>query len=210
MDIGNKLKTARVKNDMTQEKVAEKIGVSRQTISNWENSKSYPDIISVIHLSDLYAVSLDALLKGDSNMIKFLDNSTNLVKNRQGFSKLIQVMVYLIIWATCIVVFWVGGRTDAIGYSLVVLYLVLPLTTIIISFFIGKDNGWAQYKWLMLIFFGIMYMFAPYATFSLANTATFGNIHMPEIAAMLPGILCAAAGMLIGTITKAIKEKKTH
>ena len=210
MDIGNKLKNARIKNDMTQEKVAEEIGVSRQTISNWENSKSYPDIVSVIKLSDLYSVSLDELLKGDSNMVDFLEESTNNVKSRQGFSRLIQVMAYLIIWATCIVVFWIGGRADAVGYSLVVLYLILPVTTLTISFFIGKDNGWANYKWLMLLFFGLMYMLAPYATFSLANTVTFGNINMPEIATLLPGILFSAAGMLIGTIIKKIKAKKSH
>lgn len=59
MEIGNRLKNARKKIGMTQEQVAEKIGVSRQTISNWENNKSYPDIVSVISLSDLYSDSLD-------------------------------------------------------------------------------------------------------------------------------------------------------
>nr|WP_295975044.1 helix-turn-helix transcriptional regulator [uncultured Bacillus sp.] len=53
MEIGKKLKTARVKSGLTQEKVSEEIQVSRQTISNWENEKSYPDIVSVIKLSDL-------------------------------------------------------------------------------------------------------------------------------------------------------------
>lgn len=59
MEIGKKLKNARVQSGMTQENVAEKINVSRQTISNWENEKSYPDIISVIELSNLYSISLD-------------------------------------------------------------------------------------------------------------------------------------------------------
>ena len=49
--LGKKLKDARMKSGFTQEAVAEKINVSRQTISNWENEKSYPDIISVIELS---------------------------------------------------------------------------------------------------------------------------------------------------------------
>ena len=44
MEIGKKLKNARVQSGMTQENVAEKINVSRQTISNWENEKSYPDL----------------------------------------------------------------------------------------------------------------------------------------------------------------------
>ena len=47
-DIGSKIKAARIEKKLTQEQVAELLGVSRQTISNWENEKSYPDIISVI------------------------------------------------------------------------------------------------------------------------------------------------------------------
>ena len=69
MEIGKKLKNARVQSGMTQENVAEKINVSRQTISNWENEKSYPDIINVIELSNLYSISLDELLKGDGKMV---------------------------------------------------------------------------------------------------------------------------------------------
>ena len=81
MEIGKKLKDARIKSGMTQEAVAEEIQVSRQTISNWENEKSYPDIVSVIHLSDLYRISLDELLKGDTAMLKHLDESTNMVNS---------------------------------------------------------------------------------------------------------------------------------
>ena len=50
-DIGSKIKAARLEKKLTQEQVAEILGVSRQTISNWENEKSYPDIISVIKMS---------------------------------------------------------------------------------------------------------------------------------------------------------------
>ena len=53
-DIGCKIKAARIEKKLTQEQVAELLGVSRQTISNWENEKSYPDIISVIKMSDCY------------------------------------------------------------------------------------------------------------------------------------------------------------
>lgn len=83
MEIGKKLKNARIEAGLTQEKAAEKIDVSRQTISNWENEKSYPDIISVIALSDLYSVSLDELLKGDQKMAEHLEESTNVVKKQQ-------------------------------------------------------------------------------------------------------------------------------
>lgn len=83
MEIGKKLKNARMKSGFTQETVAEKINVSRQTISNWENEKSYPDIISVIALSDLYSTSLDDLLKGDREMMEHLEECTNVVKSTQ-------------------------------------------------------------------------------------------------------------------------------
>ena len=83
MEIGKKLKKARQICDLTQESVAEKLNVSRQTISNWETEKFYPDILYVLQLSDLYQVSLDELLKGDERMIQHLENSTNVVKSNQ-------------------------------------------------------------------------------------------------------------------------------
>lgn len=71
-----------------------KINVSRQTISNWENEKSYPDIISVIELSSLYSISLDDLLKGDEKMMEHLEESTNVVKSTR---KLIGAIILNII-----------------------------------------------------------------------------------------------------------------
>ena len=65
MHIGSKIKKSRTEAKITQEQVAEALGTSRQTISNWENEKSYPDIASVLKMSDLYGVSLDFLLKGE-------------------------------------------------------------------------------------------------------------------------------------------------
>ena len=65
MNIGSKIKKSRTEAKITQEQAAEALGTSRQTISNWENEKSYPDIASVLKMSDLYGVSLDFLLKGD-------------------------------------------------------------------------------------------------------------------------------------------------
>ncbi len=83
MEIGQKLKEARTQSGYTQEVIANKINVSRQTISNWETEKSYPDILSVIELSNLYSISLDDLLKGDNKMIAHLEESTNIVKSNQ-------------------------------------------------------------------------------------------------------------------------------
>ncbi|EEI85311.1 DNA-binding helix-turn-helix protein [Anaerococcus lactolyticus ATCC 51172] len=83
MKIGDKLKNARLHKKLTQEEVAEKLFVSRQSISNWENNKTYPDIGNVIALSDLYQISLDELLKGSDNFMKHLEESTDIVKSNK-------------------------------------------------------------------------------------------------------------------------------
>lgn len=212
MDIGAKLKQARQKAELTQEQAAEAIDVSRQTISNWENNRFYPDIIHMIQMSDLYGVSLDALLKGDDDMIAYLKESTDTVKSRQKFSRLILMAVYLLIWTLLLIWFWMGGASgsNAMGYSLLAFYLILPLATLVVSVFIGKDREWGGIRWLMLLFFGAMFMLIAWGTFSMANMKyhDFRVIRLPEIADMLPGMLCSAVGMAIGTVIGRIREKK--
>ena len=202
MDIGQKLKQARAAAGLTQEQAAGALGVSRQTVSNWENCRSYPDVAMVL------AVSLDELLKGDRKMIDHLEQSTDTVASRNRLARRITVLAYLVVWALVILTFWLGGRQDAMGYALVNLYLVLPVTTLAASAAVGLDEGWRGVRWLMLLFFGVLYMLVPYATFSLANMASFGQLRLPEAAAMLPGILCAAAGMGIGCLVRRLKQRR--
>ena len=71
--IAEKIKNARIQNNYTQEQTAEKLMVSRQTISNWENGKSLPDILSLIRMSELYHLSLDDLLKGDQLLMQKIE-----------------------------------------------------------------------------------------------------------------------------------------
>lgn len=208
MEIGRKLKDARAKSNLTQEQVAEKLFVSRQTISNWENEKTYPDIISVIELSNLYSISLDELLKEDKKMIQHLEESTNVVKSKEKFSKLIQIIAYLVIWAVTVSIFWLGGKIDAMSYSLVSMYFVLPVSTLIISVFIGKDKGWSKNKWFLIVFFGVMYMLASYATFDLANMIAFNKVNIPDISSVLSGMIVSAIGMSIGSVIKYIHSKR--
>ena len=77
-----KLKDARIQAGLTQEQVAEIIMVSRQTISNWENGKSLPDIVSIMNLSNLYQISIDELLKGDKRMKEKIEKDANVAKVR--------------------------------------------------------------------------------------------------------------------------------
>lgn len=97
MELNTKLKEARSHAGLTQEEVAEAIQVSRQTISNWETGKFYPDILSVIKLSDLYAISPDELLKGDKKMIEHLEESTDVVSSNRRLIAAVIVNVALMI-----------------------------------------------------------------------------------------------------------------
>lgn len=63
MHISKRLKELRIENNFSQEKLAEILNVSRQTISNWENERSYPDVHNLIMLCDIYSVSLNTLMK---------------------------------------------------------------------------------------------------------------------------------------------------
>ncbi|MGG5316924.1 helix-turn-helix domain-containing protein [Enterococcus sp. AZ072] len=68
MGVGKVLKGRRELMGVSQEKIAQKMYVSRQTISNWELGKTYPDIEKLIALSEFYEVTLDELVKEDSIM----------------------------------------------------------------------------------------------------------------------------------------------
>ncbi len=70
MNLGKQIKKHRETKGLSQEELAEKIYVSRQTISNWENEKSYPDIHNILLLSVFFDVSLDELVKGDIDTMK--------------------------------------------------------------------------------------------------------------------------------------------
>ena len=70
MELGKQIKKYRMEQNLSQEELADKIYVSRQTISNWENDKNYPDIKSLMLLSEVFHISLDNLIKGDLRKMK--------------------------------------------------------------------------------------------------------------------------------------------
>ena len=77
MELGNQIKKYRGEQKLSQDALAEKIFVSRQTISNWENEKSYPDVSSLVRLSEVFGVSVDVLLKGDAEEMKKIINEAD-------------------------------------------------------------------------------------------------------------------------------------
>ena len=89
------------------DQVAEKIMVSRVTVSHWENGKSLPDIVSLISLSDLYSISLDELVKGDSKMVEKVRKDAKDANNNKRLIKVTAVLVIavLLVYAVSTIVF---------------------------------------------------------------------------------------------------------
>lgn len=85
MEPGKQIKKHRQEVQLSQEELAERVYVSRQTISNWENDKSYPDVNSLVLLSETFQISLDNLIKGDIEVMKDVIQKEEIEKmNRYG------------------------------------------------------------------------------------------------------------------------------
>ena len=141
MDIGSRIKKYREEQNISQEELALKIFVSRQTISNWETDKSYPDIKSLIMLSNIFNVSLDNFIKKDiEEMRKIIDSKKVKEFNVMSYVFLVEMLV-LIISAYPLFKF-----LDFIGFIIwISLYIISFGTASIIERF-KKENNIQTYK----------------------------------------------------------------
>lgn len=130
MELGNRIKKFREKNNLSQEELADKVYTSRQTISNWENEKTYPDVNSLKLLSNIFDVSLDNLLEGDIEKMKTTINETE----RKGFIVLSWIytleLIIMIISAYPLLKFF--------GIIGIIIWILLTFITIFTAFRLEK------------------------------------------------------------------------
>lgn len=130
MELGSQIKKRRNELSLSQEELAEKLYVSRQTISNWENDKSYPDVNSLVLLSEVFNVSIDNLIKGDIEIMKEQIRSEDR-KKFEGLSHIYAVLFILAILSPIpLFHFW---RLVGIG-----IWLVLMGVTLYVAFRLEK------------------------------------------------------------------------
>ena len=107
MELNEQIKKHRTQMNISQEELAEKIYVTRQSISNWENGKTYPDIHSLLLLSSLFGISLDQLVKGDIEIMKDLIKKEEIEKmNRYG--SIYTVMLIATVVSAVPLFMWLG------------------------------------------------------------------------------------------------------
>jgi len=83
MSLSNKIQKIRKERNLTQENLAEELNVSRQTISNWENKNIYPDIETLVLISNKFNISLDSLLKEDTDFVRDIDKKVKSNKTKK-------------------------------------------------------------------------------------------------------------------------------
>ncbi|HGK6998643.1 TPA: helix-turn-helix domain-containing protein [Streptococcus agalactiae] len=110
MEIGQQIIRYRKQQALSQEELAEKVYVSRQSISNWENDKTYPDIHSLLLLSQIFQVSLDQLIKGDIEKIKYTITQVDKKNFERDTKVMVTLMILLMISSYPLVYFleWLG------------------------------------------------------------------------------------------------------
>lgn len=70
MTLAEQLKASREKKGLSQTDVANRLNITRQSISKWENGKGYPDLDNLVLLSEVYEISIDELLKENDALKK--------------------------------------------------------------------------------------------------------------------------------------------
>ena len=141
MELGKQIKMYRLENKLSQEELANRIYVSRQTISNWGNDKSYPDINSLVLLSEVFKVSLDKLIKGDIEIMKDVIQKEE-VDKMNHYGKIYTIMLIVTVVSAVPLFMWLG------------LWVLIPWGTIwMLSMYfaskiekIKKDNDVQTYK----------------------------------------------------------------
>lgn len=111
MKLYEKISNIRTDNDLTQEELAEMLFVSRQSVSNWETGKCYPDLETILLISDKFEVSLDVLLKEDMEMIKNIDNTVKKFRR----SKIFWLLTMIVIIIGCLTI-WLSYKLLLVNY----------------------------------------------------------------------------------------------
>ena len=141
MELGKQIKKHRQEVQLSQEELAERVYVSRQTISNWENDKSYPDVNSLVLLSETFQISLDNLIKGDIEVMKDVIQKEEIEKmNRYG--KIYTIML-IVTAVSAVPLFMLLGVWALIPWGIIwgiSMYFAIMLEKI------KKDNDVQTYK----------------------------------------------------------------
>lgn len=141
MELGNQIKKYRSELQISQEQLADRIYVSRQTISNWENEKSYPDVNSLVLLSEVFQTSIDNLIKGDIEIMKEKINEQE-IKKLNHYGNIFGVHLAITILSAVPLFFWL----EYLAYIPFGILFVITMYWALKVEKVKKDNDIQTYK----------------------------------------------------------------
>ena len=107
MELGKQIKMHRQEAELSQEELANRVYVSRQTILNWENDKSYPDVNSLVLLSEIFQISFDKLIKGDIGVMKEVIQKEEIEKMKR-YGRIYTIMLIVTVVSAVPLFMWLG------------------------------------------------------------------------------------------------------
>ena len=149
MELNEQIKKYRTEMNLSQEELAEKIYVTRQSVSNWENGKTYPDIHSLLLLSSLFGISLDQLVKGDIEIMKKEIKEAEIIKMKR-YGRTYTLMLIATAVSAVPLSMWLG-RWAFIPWGIIwaiSLYFAFKVEKV------KKDNDVQTYKEIVAFFEG--------------------------------------------------------
>lgn len=147
MEFGERLARARVAAGLTQEDVAEVLGISCQTLSSWENGKTVPNIGAVLRLSDTYGVALDDLLL--PSYVAQISAREEAYRKQRLTEKGLVIGIFVAVWLFCFVFLSRVSNASLIAYVILLLRLLYRAVTAVLSFFVGFRDHWGGWKWVV-------------------------------------------------------------
>lgn len=139
MQLGQTIVKIRKEHDLSQEKFANMFNVTRQTVSNWENEKSYPDLLTLVKISDMFGYALDTMLKENPDMTKKMNNDMKLGSRLEKiYSKRLEIAV--IGSVICCITWFISWKFFNNSFEIVVWIMSIVICVLITIGYIYKKR----------------------------------------------------------------------
>lgn len=138
MDISKKLLELRKSKNLSQEKLAEMLDVTRQTISKWETGQSVPDLDKIPLICDIYGISADELISGKAKTTTAKDNEN--YKKNKAMAITISILLYFVAVAWIMVVIPVFNMDPIVSTAIFLIIVGIATCIIVYSSIINKKN----------------------------------------------------------------------
>lgn len=133
MSLGENLQFLRKKNDITQEQLAEKLDVSRQSVSKWESDTTYPEMEKLVQLCQMFHLRMDDLIQKDVSSI-YVEDKSHYDNHMNIYSKMITLGIALIIFAFSVITFLDGiNLQDELCSVIFFVFLIIAVAIFIIT-----------------------------------------------------------------------------